>query len=88
MSDEPKKRPRAWIGWKAWALIAAVTPMAYVLSIGLAYWLSYRLDPTHAGWPTVILGFVYTPILEGSDYFVSAKPILVWYVSLFVDLNR
>jgi hypothetical protein len=88
MSDEAKKRWWKRLGWKAWALIAAGTPMTYALSIGRSWWLADRFDPMLAGWPRAILGFVYTPILEGSDYLVSAKPILVWYVSLFVDLNR
>jgi hypothetical protein len=88
MRDEPKKRWWKRLGWKAWVMVAAVMLITYVLSIGPAYWLSYRLDPTHAGWPGAILGLVYTPILDGADYFVRAKAILVRYVRLFVDLNR
>jgi hypothetical protein len=84
MSDEPKKRWWKRLGWKAWALVAAMTLIAYVLSVGPAYWLSYRLDPRHEGWPTVILGFVYTPIVQGANYFPTVKTLIGWYVNLFV----
>ncbi|HEV3298845.1 MAG TPA: hypothetical protein VG055_04365 [Planctomycetaceae bacterium] len=56
MSDEPKKRKWAWIGW---ALIAVIL-LAYVLSIGPAErYAATSADPKKAG---AIIRSIYAPI--------------------------
>jgi hypothetical protein len=71
MSDAPKKRSRAWIGW---ALVAVF--VLYPLSIGPAYWWASR-----DRWET--LDTMYAPLNWLAIHFECVRDAMGWYVSRF-----
>jgi hypothetical protein len=82
MSDEPKKRPRAWIGW---TLFAAV--LFYPLSMGPALWVATKIMEERDDHQIVRSVFrVYDPLLEVARA-AGAVPLLNWYVNWFVDVG-
>jgi hypothetical protein len=70
MSDEPKKRSRAWIGW---ALLAAM--VLYPLSLGPVCWLAPQSsDET--------INKVYAPIDWLRSRSETVDNAVVWYTRL------
>jgi hypothetical protein len=72
MSDEPKKRPRAWL---VWAVIAAFC-LAYPLSMGPA--IKYFGSPES----TAVLD-VYNPVLQICELWSPLKSLKNWYNDLW-----
>jgi hypothetical protein len=81
MSDEPKKRPRGWIGWTALALF-----VLYPLSVGPVTWLAHTIDPNDNGTPYRLVVILYLPlglvaaVTRTDDAFMR-------YISLFSDFR-
>ena len=83
MSDEPKKRSRAWV-W--WALVALV--VLYPLSVGPVNWLYQHSE---GEWPHRIhraARLVYFPIDYLTDHSQTAFDIVAWYVSFWSRPRR
>ena len=81
MSDEPKRRSRAWIGW---ALIAAI--LLYPLSMGPAFrWASGDpiADPMAHFERVERLGTAYAPIVWLNQHFEWASSATKWYMALW-----
>jgi hypothetical protein len=79
MSDEPKKRSRAWIGWAAVVLF-----LLYPLSIGPAIWLVGEAFPERAQtWENV-----YAPIFWGCNYSDTLSDLLNSYIVWWANLIR
>jgi hypothetical protein len=72
MSDEPKRRPRAWIGWAVAALI-----VLYPLSIGPI--LGYRIHRIHYR----IFRTLYSPIMEAAQKNLQCREALQRYLRLW-----
>jgi hypothetical protein len=78
MSDEPKKRSRAWIGW---TLIAAFA--LYPLSIGPATWfIIYKRPQLFEAW-----GTLYTPLFWAAHRSDALSGLLDRYTALWVDVS-
>ncbi len=79
MSDEPKKRSRAWLS-AAWALIAVFA--LYPLSVGHSTWIlmksgsDQRLATTYQ--------IVYLPLSSLCQASDTARSLVSWYVRLWV----
>jgi hypothetical protein len=74
MSDEPKKRSRAWI-W--WALLVLVV---YPLSAGPAWWIADRFDC----WDAVFVA--YLPVSWPLSHVPQLYAAFIWYLRFFADL--
>ncbi|HEV3302430.1 MAG TPA: hypothetical protein VG055_22435 [Planctomycetaceae bacterium] len=79
MSDEPKKRTRAWIWWAAVALLL----LAYPLSAGPVGRCVLKSSNPQAKWQT--LRTVYAPIFWLRRHSGSAQPVIDWYLLRFWD---
>jgi hypothetical protein len=80
MSDEPKKRSRAWIGW---ALVVAL--VLYPLSMGPALWVATKIAEERDDHQIVSSVFrFYEPLLEAARA-TGAIPLLNRYVQWFAD---
>jgi hypothetical protein len=77
MSDEPKKRSRAWIWWWRWAAFAALLPAIYVLLWGPALWLHIRTD---SEWISKCFAIVYGPLEDFVLERRALRPIAKWYL--------
>jgi hypothetical protein len=78
MSDEPKKRSRAWI-W--WAMITLI--VLYPLSEGPAFWWASQEGAFSKRWQT--MKTVYAPLecaCNRAEWFGDA---MRWYVRKFTD---
>jgi hypothetical protein len=79
MSDEPKKRSRAWIGWSAGLLLFVLYP----LSIGPATWLVVNKRPQMLeAW-----GTTYDPLLWVAHRSDMSSDLLNRYLGLWVDMR-
>jgi hypothetical protein len=82
MSDELKKRPRAWIGW---ALIAAL--LFYPLSMGPGLWVAFKMteefDNPHIAHSAIK---AYEPLMAAART-VGASRLLQGYVNWFVSFG-
>jgi|HubBroStandDraft_6_1064221.scaffolds.fasta_scaffold09875_7 hypothetical protein len=79
MSDEPKNRPRGWIGRALFAMLL----LAYPLSIGPAYryWGFGAVDVR-------ILNGAYAPVWWVWRVSEPAKKTINWYVGLWVPAMK
>jgi hypothetical protein len=75
MSDEPRKRSRAWVWWTALAL--------YPLSMGPAAWWA---GPSNDRWQTV--DTVYSPLDWLETHFKPFVNAMGWYLDKLHDLRR
>jgi hypothetical protein len=77
MSDEPKKRKRAWIGWTITALLL----LAYPQSIGPAWWVANRHPNalSHDVYHTI-----YWPIERACRRFDPIFNVFKWYTDLWI----
>jgi hypothetical protein len=73
MSDEPKKRSRAWIWWAALTVLLA----AYPLSIGPAFLLARKFG----GAPVALM--IYMPILGTLHRWPPIGRVVIWYLHLW-----
>jgi hypothetical protein len=73
MSDEPKKRSRAWI-W--WALIAVVL-LAYLLAMGPVSSRAFLLS----GDAKNALSGIYAPVGWLCEHSAFARDVVGWYVA-------
>jgi hypothetical protein len=78
MSDEPKKRSRAWIGW------TVVLLMLYPLALGPIN-LAYRStnDPRARTFIHDAVRVVYWPVDRLTDRSRTAYDVVGWYVDLW-----
>jgi hypothetical protein len=75
MSDEPKKRSRAWIGWAAFVLL-----VLYPLSVGPALkWTSDDLSTWR------IIAPVYDPLFRLGERFDCIGDALNWYLPWWIE---
>ena len=81
MSDEPKKRSRAWIGWAAFLLF-----VLYPLSIGPAAWFDDRIDHAEAAWTSRIFEQVYWPLCCTADA-IGVHNLLARYIDLLAPIQ-
>ncbi len=68
MSDEPKKRPRAGIGWTLFAVL-----VLYPLSMGPVLWIARHFS----GGENVV--YAYLPLLLLGELFKPLQDALLWY---------
>jgi hypothetical protein len=83
MSDEPKRRSRAWI-WIGWALAAAL--FSYPLSIGPAWWVCNHVDSS--AWTLQTYLTVYAPLDWAAKDNETFGHLLMSYLSLWVRPMR
>ena len=76
MSDEPKKRSRAWIGW---ALLAVF--VLYPLSVGPVNWLYQHSDKDTRIYRAARV--VHAPIDYLTNHSKTAYDVVSWYVSFW-----
>ncbi len=76
MSDEPKRRSRAWIWWAMLALL-----VLYPLSIGPAKLIGWRFDGCRRGACTRFVENAYRPITDAGHSTGTN-----WLVMLYSDL--
>jgi hypothetical protein len=81
MSDEPKKRRRAWIGWASFALLALL--VLYPLSLGPALWLT---NDDFSQWQ--IIGPVYRPLYWLGNRFDCVGEAIGWYVTKWINIQE
>jgi hypothetical protein len=81
MSDEPKKRPRAWIGWTALVLF-----VLYPLSMGPVWWLDDHFGPWGSGIVSGPQFTAYAPLFWLGERFPSFGNALHWYVHLWSNI--
>jgi hypothetical protein len=76
MSDEPKKRSRAWIWWALLALL-----VLYPLSLGPAFaiadWIVIT-NPEPRFYYAIV--YIYAPLWWVGDYSESARDAREWYI--------
>jgi len=82
MSDEPKKRSWAWIGWTAFCLLF----LGYLLSVGPAIRYAFRSADPLASAETV--NEIYAPIMWITERSEWAEEACRWYAALWApELN-
>jgi hypothetical protein len=82
MSDEPKKRSRAWIGW----VLVAVFGM-YPLSVGPVWWASdhfhlWLFDGVHESPQHTF----YAPLFWVGEKWPAFDDAVTWYMRFFTQL--
>jgi hypothetical protein len=77
MSDEPKKRPRAWIGWTLFALC-----FLYPLSLGPALAITIRENSDSA---RATYDAVYQPLWRVCERCRPINDALMWYCAWWDD---
>jgi len=76
MSDEPKKRSRAWIGWALLTLFSA-----YPLSFGPAFRLCTKSD---SDWVRIPFGVAYTPLIWVCEQNPALKSAMRSYLDVWL----
>ncbi|HEV3302717.1 MAG TPA: hypothetical protein VG055_23900 [Planctomycetaceae bacterium] len=80
MSDEPKKRSRAWIGGASFALLGLL--VLYPLSAGPLVWIANRTEEPPVGVVKAIDAF-YEPLSWLRSKSETADNALDWYFKLW-----
>jgi hypothetical protein len=75
MSDEPKKRSRAWIGWALFTLL-----VLYPLSAGPAWWIADHFECWEPVW------IAYLPATWSLSKVPPLFDAFIWYLRFFSDL--
>jgi hypothetical protein len=84
MSDEPKKRSRAWMGWTVFLFVF----LAYTLSIGPAWrWVLSADSITEAQRRLKTVHGVYAPVFWLKWNFELPDRVIGWYIGKWDPLG-